>query len=64
VIIRRLPKKVRSCLNFPTEAIFVSDRAIFSPAEGDVGVPTASEAGEKSADRRRKVREWEISNNF
>jgi hypothetical protein len=51
-------------LDFPTEAIFVSGREIFSPTEQGVGVPTAREAGAKIADLRQKAREREISNNF
>jgi hypothetical protein len=51
-------------LDFPAEAIFVSRREIFPPGEGDVGVPTANEPGEKSTDRRRKEQEREIPNNF
>jgi hypothetical protein len=51
-------------LDFSTEAIFVSCREIFPPAEGDIGVPMSSEVGGEIADGRRKEREREIPNNF
>jgi hypothetical protein len=39
---------LRACLDFAPEGIFASGRGIFAPADGDVGIPTASEAWEKS----------------
>jgi hypothetical protein len=54
----------RSCFDFVIEVIFVPCQVVFSPVEGDIAAPMASEAGEKSADRGREERRLQIQNNF
>jgi hypothetical protein len=44
----------RACFDFATEAILVSARGIFAPADRGMVVPMASEAGVKSAGSETK----------
>jgi hypothetical protein len=52
----------RVCFDFSTAAVFYGFLSLFSPCEGGIAAPMASEQGENRGKKNKKEQEWKIQN--